>query len=114
MYGRLRANRRRRSAAERYPIAQGFGDLSVHEVAMDPERRLAYISYYSAGFRILKYGPRGLREVGAFIDEGGNNFWGVEVHEVDGRQYVIASDRDFGLYIFQPDLDDDDDERDDD
>jgi PA domain/LVIVD repeat len=90
-------------------FASGFGDLSVHEVAMDPERRLAYISYYSAGFRILKYGPRGLREVGAFIDEGGNNFWGVEVHEVDDRQYVLASDRDYGLYIFQPDLDDDDD-----
>jgi PA domain-containing protein/LVIVD repeat-containing protein len=95
-------------------FASGFGDLSVHEVAMDPDRRLAYISYYSAGFRILKYGPRGLREVGAFIDEGGNNFWGVEVHEVDDRQYVLASDRDFGLYIFQPDLDDDDDDRDDD
>jgi PA domain/LVIVD repeat len=91
-------------------FASGFGDLSVHEVAMDPERRLAYISYYAAGFRILKYGPRGLREVGAFIDEGGNNFWGVEVHEVDDEQYVLASDRDFGLYIFQPDLDDDDDD----
>jgi PA domain len=98
-------------------FAEGFGDLSVHEVAIDPDedRKLAYISYYSAGFRILKYGPRGLREVGAFIDEGGNNFWGVEVHEVDDRQYVLASDRDFGLYIFQPDLDDDDDDdRDDD
>jgi PA domain/LVIVD repeat len=92
-------------------FAQGFGDLSVHEVAMDPDAdsRLVYVSYYSAGFRILKYGNRGLREVGAFIDEGGNNFWGVEVHEVDDRQYVLASDRDFGLYIFQPDLDDDDD-----
>jgi hypothetical protein len=89
-------------------FAQGFGDLSVHEVALDPERRLAYVSYYAAGFRILQYGRRGLREVGAFIDEGGNNFWGVEVHAVDGRQYVLASDRDFGLYIFQPDDDDSD------
>jgi hypothetical protein len=98
-------------------FATGFGDLSVHEVALDPDpdRRLAYVSYYAAGFRILEYGKRGLKEVGAFIDEGGNNFWGVEVHEVDDRQYVLASDRDFGLYIFQPDLDDDDDDdRDDD
>jgi PA domain len=89
-------------------FATGFGDLSVHEVAIDPneDRRLAYVSYYAAGFRILKYGNKGLKEVGAFIDEGGNNFWGVEVHRVDGRQYVLASDRDFGLYIFQPDLDD--------
>jgi hypothetical protein len=40
--------------------------------------------------------------------------WGVEVHDVDDRQYVLASDRDYGLYIFQSDLDDDDDDRDDD
>jgi hypothetical protein len=96
--------------------ATGFGALSVHEVAIDPNpgRRLAYISYYSAGFRILKYGNSGLREVGAFIDEGGNNFWGVEVHRIGKKQYVLASDRDFGLYIFQPRLDDDDDDDDDD
>ncbi|MCA1700065.1 MAG: hypothetical protein LC790_14640, partial [Actinobacteria bacterium] len=84
--------------------ATGFGDLSVHEVAMDPDRRtrLAYVSYYAAGFRVLKYGKNGLKEVGAFIDEGGNNFWGVEVHKIHGRQYVLASDRDYGLYIFRP------------
>jgi hypothetical protein len=93
-------------------FATGFGDLSVHEVAIDPNpgRKLAYISYYAAGFRILEYGNKGLREVGAFIDEGGNNFWGVEVHKIGKEQYVLASDRDFGLYIFQPDLDDDDDD----
>jgi hypothetical protein len=87
-------------------FASGFGTLSVHEVAMDPNpaRKLAYISYYSAGFRILKYGNGGLQEVGAFIDEGGNNFWGVEVHNIGKEQYVLASDRDFGLYIFQPAL----------
>jgi hypothetical protein len=87
-------------------FATGFGDLSVHEVAIDPNanRRLAYISYYAAGFRILRYGNTGLQEVGAFIDEGGNNFWGVEVHKIGAEQYVLASDRDFGLYIFQPDL----------
>ena len=81
----------------------GFGDLSVHEVAMDPNpgSKLAYISYYAAGFRVVKYGNNGIQEVGAFIDEGGNNFWGVEVHEVDGEQVVLASDRDFGLYIFR-------------
>ena len=84
--------------------AEGFGDLSVHEVALDPNprKKLAYVSYYAGGFRVLKYGPLGLREVGAFIDEGGNNFWGVEVHKIRGEQYVLASDRDFGLYIFKP------------
>jgi len=84
--------------------AVGFGDLSVHEVALDPDprKKLAYVSYYAGGFRVLKYGPLGLRQVGAFIDEGGNNFWGVEVHKIRGEQYVLASDRDFGLYIFKP------------
>jgi hypothetical protein len=83
--------------------ATGFGDLSVHEVALDPNpgRKLAYVSYYAGGFRVLEYGTGGLKEVGAFIDEGGNNFWGVEVHKIAGQQYVLASDRDFGLYIFQ-------------
>ncbi|MFP5334075.1 MAG: PA domain-containing protein [Actinomycetes bacterium] len=81
--------------------ATGFGDLSVHEVAMDPNERLAYLSYYAAGFRVVKYGDKGLQEVGAFIDEGGNNFWGVEVYERDGQTYVLASDRDLGLYVLQ-------------
>ncbi|MBA3747634.1 MAG: hypothetical protein H0W96_09120 [Solirubrobacterales bacterium] len=90
------------SQDERY--AEGFGDLSVHEVALDPKARtrLAYISYYSGGFRVLKYGSDGIRQVGAFIDEGANNLWGVEVHQIRGKQYVLASDRDYGLYIFDP------------
>ncbi len=82
-------------------FAVGFGDLSVHEVAMDPNRRLAYLSYYAAGFRVVEYNKRGMKEVGAFIDDGGNNFWGVEVIERDGETYVLASDRDYGLYVFQ-------------
>lgn len=84
--------------------ATGFGDLSVHEVAMDPDQHsgLAYVSYYAGGFRVLRYGKSGLKEVGAFIDEGGSNFWGVEVHKIRGKQYVLASDRDYGLYIFRP------------
>jgi hypothetical protein len=77
------------------------GDLSVHEVAIDPEERLAYFSYYAGGLRVARYGRNGLTEVGAFIDEGGNNFWGVEVYERRDRTYVLASDRDFGLYIFK-------------
>ncbi|MFN2505269.1 MAG: PA domain-containing protein [Acidimicrobiales bacterium] len=82
--------------------AVGFGDLSVHEVAIDPDESIAYFSYYSGGFRVVSYGKKGIEEVGAFIDEGGNNFWGVEVwHDENGVKYVLASDRDFGLYIFQ-------------
>jgi len=82
--------------------ASGFGDLSVHEVAMDPDTNVAYLSYYAGGFRVVEYGKKGLTEVGAFIDEGGNNFWGVEVwHDEHGDKYVLASDRDFGLYVFR-------------
>lgn len=91
-----------------HPLAQnpgfatGFGDLSVHEVAMDPDRQgIAYLSYYAAGLRVMEYGDDGLREVGAFVDQGGNNFWGVEVwRDETGKKYVLASDRDYGLYVF--------------
>jgi hypothetical protein len=83
-------------------FAQGFGTLSVHEVATDPSASLAYFSYYDAGFRVAKFGSFGLREVGHFIDTGGNDFWGVEVTGVTsgGRRVIAASDRDFGLYLF--------------
>jgi hypothetical protein len=83
-------------------FAEGFGDLSVHEVALDPDTTLAYFSYYSGGFRVVSYEHDRMQEVGAFIDEGGNNFWGVEIwHDENGEKFVLASDRDFGLYIFQ-------------
>ena len=82
-------------------FASGFGDLSIHEFATDPQENLAYSSYYAGGLRVLSFGEQGLKEVGAFIDEGGNNFWGVEFAHINGTDYVAASDRDFGLYLFR-------------
>ncbi|MEJ7841707.1 MAG: PA domain-containing protein [Rubrobacter sp.] len=83
-------------------FAEGFGDLSVHEVAMSQKRNdLAYFSYYSGGFRVAKIAGGKLVETGSFIDEGGNNFWGVQTFKHKGKEYVAASDRDFGLYIFE-------------
>ncbi len=96
-------------------FASGFGDLSVHEVAVDPKNKgLAYLSYYSGGLRVIKYGPDGISEVGAYIAEGGNNFWGVEYHLLPqgngqgkakagpaGNELILASDRDSGLWIFR-------------
>jgi len=99
-------------------FAGGFGDLSVHEVKTDPRRRvnLAYFSYYAAGFRVAEFGPGGFNEVGFFIDEGGNNFWGVFPigDETAGHGYpshpgrgegrrptILLSDRDYGLYIVE-------------
>jgi hypothetical protein len=82
--------------------ATGFGDLSVHEVATSQQDAgLAFLSYYAAGLRVIEVGAGGITEVGAFIDEGGNNFWGVEVFEHEGTEYVAASDRDYGLWIFE-------------
>ncbi len=84
-------------------FATGFGDLSVHEVATShTQDTLAYLSYYSAGFRVLRIGQDELlHEVGYYTDPNGNNFWGVQVFESGGHEYVAASDRDSGLWIFE-------------
>ncbi len=81
--------------------ASGSGDLSIHEFATDPETNLAYSSYYAGGLRVLRFSrASGLEEVGKFIDESGSNFWGVEqTTDGDGNRLIVASDRDFGLYI---------------
>ena len=95
-------------------FATGFGTLSVHEVKTDPrEENLAYFSYYAGGFRVARFNKKGITEVGRFIDQGGNNFWGVFPigDETVGHGYsppisgpnplVLLSDIDFGLYIFR-------------
>ena len=81
-------------------FADGFGDLTVHEFATDPQVNLAYSSYYAGGLRVMSFGDQGLDEVGKFIDQGGNDFWGVEAvnHPAAGR-LIALSDRDFGLYL---------------
>ncbi len=83
----------------------GSGNLTVHEVATDIDRNLAYFSYYAGGFRVISFGPGGIQEVGHFIASGGNDFWGVQVHRVPAdpteTTYVLASDRDSGLWIFR-------------
>jgi hypothetical protein len=86
-------------------FAVGFGDLTVHEVAMEKSfdlAPLAYYSYYNAGFRVTRYARGNLREIGAFIDDEGSNFWGVELAgRYRGKRLVAASDMDFGLQLFQ-------------
>ena len=83
-------------------FASGFGDLSVHEVATSHvDNTLAYLSHYSAGFRVLRIVDDELQEVGYYTDPNGNNFWGVQVFDWGGHEYVAASDRDSGLWIFE-------------
>jgi hypothetical protein len=99
-------------------FAFGFGDLTVHEVAVDPQDpSLAYLAYYSGGMIAIQiqcpagtpYDPSmtdvsncELVEVGGYLDPLGNDFWGVETFVGDdGRTYVLGSDRDSGLWIFR-------------
>jgi hypothetical protein len=95
-------------------FAAGFGDLTVHEVEVprgDPNEggsnpdtdKLAYFSWYSGGFRVIDItDPSSPQEVGHHIDVGGNNHWGVALAEdQNGDRIVLASDRDFGLYIYR-------------
>ena len=89
-------------------FAFGFGDLSVHEVATDPQDASnAYLSYYAGGLRSLEIQCQGnsgkckLVEVGGYLDPDGNNFWGVEAFVRDGCTYIAGSDRDSGLWLFK-------------
>jgi hypothetical protein len=90
-----------------HEFAEGFGTLSVHEVKTDPRTKvdLAYLSYYNAGARVVKLSHKhGIQEVGFFIDEGGNHFWGIYPHRLgtsQGQPLLLYSDRDRGLYILR-------------
>ena len=94
-------------------FSTGFGDLTVHEVEVprgdpneggphDDDGVLAYFSWYAGGFRVAQYDATGITEVGHYIDPAGNNFWGVALaRDQNGGRIVLASDRDFGLFIFR-------------
>jgi hypothetical protein len=91
--------------------AFGSGDLTVHEVAVDPgDASLAYLSYYGGGMRAIQIQCSNpavtstceLVEVGGYLDPLGNDFWGVEAFVGDdGRTYVLGSDMDSGLWVFR-------------
>ena len=83
-------------------FAEGSGDLSVHEVATSTkDASVAYVSYYAGGLRVVDVEGTEIVEKAAHIAEGGSNFWGVETFQQDGKEYVAASDRDLGLYIYE-------------
>jgi hypothetical protein len=85
-------------------FATGFGDVDVHEVATGrgPDADLAYYAHYSGGIRVARFDATAINEVGAFIDEGGNDFWGVQLTDkftAAGDRIVAFSDLDYGLYL---------------
>ncbi len=86
-------------------FASGFGDLSVHEVKTDQRQnsKLGYLSYYSAGLRVIRANNDGIKEMGIFIAKGGNNFWGVFPIKrgPTARPLLLLSDRDYGLFILK-------------
>lgn len=90
--------------------ATGFGNLTVHEVKTDPRagKYLSYASWYDAGLRVMSFGPGGIKEIGHYIAEGGNDFWGVypllpgrSSTTSSARPLLMMSDRDSGLWIFR-------------
>lgn len=84
-------------------FAVGFGTVDVHEVATGrgPDADLAYFAHYSGGIRVARFDATGIQEVGRFIDQGGNDIWGVQLTDkfVDGNRVVAYSDRSYGLYL---------------
>lgn len=98
-------------------FASGFGDLTIHETEVprgDPSEGganadtdlVAYFSWYAGGFRVFDISdpssPTWLDQLGFYIDPLGNNFWGVALAEDEnGDRIVLASDRDYGLFVFQ-------------
>ncbi|HEX6257529.1 MAG TPA: PA domain-containing protein [Euzebyales bacterium] len=113
-------------------FAEGFGDLTMHNVEGDPDDpNVAYIAWYSLGMRVVElntgadieppedetgaadweaatpavddYYGNNVTEVGRWISPDGSNFWGVTVTEIGGQEYILASDRNSGLHIFQMD-----------
>jgi hypothetical protein len=95
-------------------FASGFGDIAVHEVEVprnDPNEgggnadtdKVAYFAWYSGGLRVVDItDPSNPQELGHYIDQRGNNFWGVALAEDrHGDRLILESDRDFGLFIFR-------------
>lgn len=103
-------------------LATGAGDLTMHNLEIDPTNPdRTFISWYSLGMRAVEWREGHLHdnsngegvvswnmhEVGRFIagdeygESAGSNFWGIHVTEVDGEQYILGSDRNTGLWVFQ-------------
>ena len=77
------------------------GDHTMHNVIVDGD--CAYISWYADGMRVVDFStPSSPTEIAHFVDSGGSNFWGVFLHDhPDGNTYILGSDRDSGLWIFE-------------
>jgi len=48
---------------------------------------------------VLSYGAAGLQEIGAFRQPV-NDLPGVIVQKIGGKNYILVTDRNYGLYLF--------------
>lgn len=89
-------------ATENVLVPPVGGDRTMHNVVV--EGTTAYISWYAEGMRVVSFKNDKLKEEAHFVDTGpeGSNFWGVYLHHhPDGNTYILGSDRDTGLWIFE-------------
>jgi len=80
------------------------GDRTMHNVVVD-DGTTAYISWYREGIRVVDFAGDTLSETAHYAD-GTTNFWGVYLHHhPNGSTYILGSDRNTGLWIFDTVLD---------
>lgn len=90
-----------------------IGNSTIHNIAIDGD--LAFISWYADGVRVVNFSnPKEPKEVAYFMapsvfDKDGKliahtDFWGVYLHVINGEKYILASDRNFGLFILKLEL----------
>jgi hypothetical protein len=78
------------------------GTYSVHNVQVETtgNKVLAYVSWYSDGMLVLDVSdPYNPVEVGRFLDNSSNDFWGV--YKIPNDPHFFGSDRNGGLYTFR-------------
>ena len=80
------------------------GDRTMHNIVVD-DGTSAYISGYLEGMRVVDFAGDTLTEVAHWAGDNASgepaNFWGVYLHDhPDGNTYVLGSDRNSGLFVF--------------
>jgi len=90
-----------------------IGNHTIHNIAIDGD--IAFISWYADGIRAVNISnPKEPKDIASFkaptiFDDKGKliahtDFWGVYLYMINGEKYILASDRNFGLYILKLEL----------
>lgn len=86
-----------------------IGNYTIHNLVV--EGNLAFIAWDASGIRVVNFSdPKEPKEIAVFLAPdlfkdgkliAHTDFWGVHLHVINGEKYVLASDRNFGLYILK-------------